>query len=83
MSNNLCRSIEQAVGRSIQTPKDFYWLREQIYVRLRELIRTSTLKRVWGYTRSQSTPGVSTLDVLARFIGYTDYAAFLRIYLRR
>lgn len=72
----LCQSIEQAEGRRLQAPKDFDLLREHIYVRLRQLISVSTLKRIWGYTNTQSTPSQSTLDVLARYVGYADYDAF-------
>ena len=72
----LCQSIEQAEGRRMQTPKDFDLLREHIYIRLRQVISISTLKRVWGYTTTASTPGHTTLDVLARFMGYADYDAF-------
>ena len=60
----------------MQTPKDFDLLREQIYVRLRQLISSSTLKRLWGYTHTESAPSRASLDVVARFIGYADYDTF-------
>lgn len=60
----------------MQTPKDFDLLREQIYVRLRQLISSSTLKRLWGYTHTESAPSRASLNVLARFMGYADYDAF-------
>ena len=72
----LCQAIEQTIGHRLQSPRDFELLREQIYVRLRQLISSSTLKRIWGYTTTDSEPRTATLDVLASFIGYADYAAF-------
>lgn len=51
-------------------------MRDSIYSRLHVLISSSTLKRLWGYLDSPSKPRQGTLDVLARFIGYSDYAAY-------
>lgn len=75
-TETLCQSVEQALGHRMQTPKYFDLLREQIYVRLRQLISSSTLKRLWGYTHTESAPSRASLDVVARFIGYADYDAF-------
>lgn len=72
----LCKAIEDTMGRRMQSPKDFELLRDSIYQRLRLLVSSSTLKRIWGYLDSQSAPRSSTLNVLARFIGYADYDAF-------
>ena len=46
---NLCSSIEDTLGRKIQTPKDFKHLSEEIFNRVHSLISPSTLMRVWGY----------------------------------
>ena len=73
----LCHDIEQMMGRPIQSPKDFDQLRDNIYSRLRVNISSHTLKRLWGYLDSPSEPRRGTLDVLARFIGYSDYAAYV------
>lgn len=72
----LCQAIETAIGHKIQTPKDFDGLREQVYRRLRMLISSTTLKRVWGYLPGDTEPGQRTLDTLARFIGFEDYNQF-------
>ena len=63
------------MGRPIRSPKDFDLLRDSIYSRLRDNISSHTLKRVWGYLDSPSEPRQGTLDVLARFIGYSGYEA--------
>ena len=73
----LCHDIEQMMGRPIQSPKDFDLLRDSIYSRLRENISSHTLKRLWGYLDSPSEPRRGTLDVLARFVGYSDYATYV------
>ena len=72
----LCQAIDEMMGHRMQTPKDFEQLRDRIYIRQHVLISTSTLKRVWGYLDSKSKPRMTTLNTLAFFLGYTDYAAF-------
>lgn len=71
----LCTEIEHKLGRTLQTPTDFEWLEEKIEVKLRERVSASTLMRIWGYRHSVSTRQ-TTLDVLARFLGYADYVTF-------
>ena len=71
----LCEAIEREVGRPIQTPSDFERLSKLIMTRVHESLSTSTLMRLWGY-RKGGEPRVTTLDVLARFLGYADYQEF-------
>lgn len=71
----LCTEIEHKVGKAIQTPTDFEWLEEKIMAKVKERISASTLMRIWGYRKGVSTRQ-TTLDVLARFLGYADYITF-------
>ena len=41
-----------------------------------EILSASTLKRLWGYVTLKPTPRISTLNVLARYIGKRDFTAF-------
>lgn len=72
----LCETVEKVLDQKMRTPKDFDFLREQIYQKLNVLISSTTLKRIWGYLIDESTPRNSTLSVLARFVGYADYESF-------
>ena len=45
----LLTDIETALGKKLQTPKDFDFLRERIYARLHILVSRTTLMRIWGY----------------------------------
>lgn len=72
----LLADIESSVGRRIKTPKDFDTLRERIFGRLGILVSATTLKRVWGYLPGDVETRESTLDILARFIGYGDWAYY-------
>ncbi|MEL6925773.1 MAG: hypothetical protein AAFO94_17135, partial [Bacteroidota bacterium] len=40
------------------------------------LLSVTTLKRVWGKVNYQSSPSITTLDALARFIGHQNWVAF-------
>lgn len=71
----LCMAVEQKAGKALRTPSDFEWLEEKIEAQVKEHISASTLMRVWGYRQGVSTRR-STLDVLARFLGYADYVMF-------
>ncbi len=72
----LCEAVEQSINKKMRTPKDFDFLRDQIYQKLNVLISSTTLKRIWGYLSEESTPRDSSLSVLARFAGYADYESF-------
>ena len=73
----LREALEQAVGRKLQTPKDFKYLSDCIFDKLHEHISPTTFKRMWGYlTDAGAVPRKSTLDILSRFLDYPDWAAF-------
>ena len=68
--------IETAVNRRLATPKDVDALREMIFSRLHILVSATTLKRIWGYLDDNVCTRRSTLDILARYVGYADFEAF-------
>ena len=68
--------IETALGRQLQTPKDFDFLRERIYARQHILISRTTLMRIWGYVAEDVTPRMSTLDILTQFLGYRGWKEY-------
>ena len=72
----LRRAVERALGRRMQTNKDFDCLADSIYEKTHAKISTTTLKRLWGYLSEGVTPRRYTLDQLAHFVGYDDFDAF-------
>ncbi len=72
----LCREIERQMGWVMKTPADFQLLEERVSARVKDRVSASTLMRLWGYRKGVVTRR-STLDVLARYLGYADYALFL------
>lgn len=71
----LCRAVEQHLHRGMHTPTDFDYLSERILSKTGSSVSSATLMRLWGY-RPSVTVRMSTLDILARFIGYNDYTHF-------
>lgn len=75
-----CRSlIEEKLGWGKSADwqnQDFENLSERIFEETKVLLSTSTLKRIWGKVRYQSTPNTATLDGLAQFLGYPNWRAF-------
>ena len=73
----LFEAVERKAGRQMLTPRDFQWLEKRMFENIHERVSASTLMRLWGY-RSGGVPRQTTLDVLARFVGYEDYVQFCR-----
>lgn len=72
--------IKEKIERSLDTPADFDYLSKQIQDMLHEYVSPTTLKRFFNYIPSEVVPRVSTLTVLARFIGaagWKDYCCDL------
>lgn len=74
----LCRQIDAVLGRPVRTPQDFTHLSEHIFERTRQTVSTSTLKRLFDYVSAEGSLRRSTLDIIARYVGYHDWASFCR-----
>lgn len=72
----LINDTEIKFGRAVRTPADFYALRLAIFDVVHDAVSVSTLMRMWSYVSAVVTPRISTLDVLARYLGYASYAAY-------
>lgn len=69
--------IEEAVGHSIRKSADFSELSGIIQDKIREYVSVNTLKRIWNYIDDGNVPSRTTLSVLSRFLGFSDWDAFL------
>ena len=74
----LREAVESVAGRRMLTPKDFDYLRNCIYEKCHEMVSISTLKRLWGYNRYDNTPRKSSLNPIARYVGFRDWYDFLQ-----
>ena len=78
-TETLREDVEKAFGKRLCTPRDFELLRERIYEQQRVVIGLSTLMRLWNYVEGNVKPRKSTLDILAQFLGYRDFADYSHI----
>ena len=75
--STLRMDIEHEVKRKIRTPYDFEFLAGVIWERLHENISPTTLKRLWGYIDGADSTRRTTLCLLAQFLGFADWEAYL------
>ncbi|MCQ2342907.1 MAG: hypothetical protein MJZ75_05405 [Paludibacteraceae bacterium] len=69
--------IEHNISRRMLTPYDFEFLAGAIWERLHENLSPTTLKRLWGYIEGADTARHTTLSLLAQFLGFQDWEAYL------
>ena len=78
MITQLCKEIEHALKRQMNTPKDFEFLRSRIFARQHIYISTTTLMRIWGYVDEGVEPRTATLNIMSQFLGYSNWEEFQR-----
>lgn len=72
----LLSEVEKTYGRSVSTTTDFEALSVVIERDINDRLSASTLKRLWGYVSNNSSPSLTTLNILSRFIGKNDFRTF-------
>lgn len=72
---DLLKVVEQKLQRKVKSRGDFDYLSKKIQETVHESLSPNTLMRLWGY-REHVNARESTLDILARFVGYEDYTHF-------
>lgn len=71
--------IEKVVMRKVAVKRDYEFLSMHIFDRTGAYVSPITLRRFWGELaegKYKVNPRVYTLNVLARYVGYSDYASF-------
>jgi len=71
--------IEQALNwgsHELWTNEDFENLSENIFDKTSVRLSVSTLKRIWGKVRYESSPNTATLNALAAYLGYENWRSF-------
>ena len=69
----LRKDVEARFGTRPATPADFESLIAQIWLCLHENLALSTLERLWGYVEGANNTRLSTLNILARYVGSRDW----------
>lgn len=79
----LKEAIVEKYGSPLETEKDYSLLSEAIgdyalnHGNKADSVSASTLKRLFGYMRDHFSPSVTTLNILSRYVGFSDFHSFL------
>ncbi len=66
-------------GKDLRLPSDCEWLALDIESRTGVHVGSTTLKRLLGLTKDERTPHVSTLDIIAQYLGFEHWEALLQL----
>ncbi|MDE5745357.1 MAG: hypothetical protein K2H84_06840 [Paramuribaculum sp.] len=80
MPNNneiLCRLCRE-VGLDMTHSADFEVLSQAICDSTGEKLGVNTLKRLFGFKTDKVVPRLSTMNIIARYLGYTDYESLIK-----
>ena len=72
----LKKEIEETFGKKISTSGDCVVLCNQIYSKTDSRLNASTLRRFFGLVKSDFKPATTTLDILSKYCGFTDFDDF-------
>ena len=72
----LRQAVEKRFGSGVSSPSEFKLLDCDIKRHTEKGISASTLMRIWGYVSGETRPYTTTLDILASYAGWKDFAAF-------
>ena len=79
----LLSEVEKTYGRGVNTTTDFEALSVVIEHDINERLSSSTLKRLWGYVSNNSSPSLTTLNILSRYVGARDFRSFCEALMKR
>ena len=80
--NELMSLAEKKFGRRLNVSNGFEELALLLGQEVRAGVSVSTLKRLYGYVGDVHAPRMSTLDILAQYVGHADFHDFCQ-WLRR
>ena len=69
----LLNEVAAKFGGPVASSKDFETLSSKIEEETSQIVSTSTLKRLYGYMSLKPKPRITTLDILSRYIGRSDF----------
>lgn len=76
--NEILKRIKSKIGIGMNYNRDFEILAQAIEDETGELLGVSTLKRLFGFKMERVVPRESTMDILSRYLGYSDYKMMIK-----
>ena len=73
LSLHIQQLLKDKSGTDLRLPSDIEILALDIESQTGERISVNTLKRLLGHISDERQPRVSTLDIIARYLGYADW----------
>lgn len=71
--SEILRRIRAMVGLDMSRSADYDVLSQAIRDRTKENLGVNTLKRLFGFKTDKVVPRLSTMDIIAQYLGYEDY----------
>lgn len=76
--NEILRRIREKVGLGMTRSADFDVLSQSIKDNTNENLGVNTLKRLFGFKTDKVVPRLSTMDIIAQYLGCGDYEALIK-----
>lgn len=76
--NEILRRLKEKVGLEMAKSSDFDALSQSITDSTSENLSVNTLKRLFGFKTDKVVPRVSTMDIIAEYLGYSDYESLIK-----
>lgn len=73
--NEILKRLRERSGLEMSRSADFSTLSEAIRVATGEMLGINTLKRLFGFNTEKVTPRLSTMDIIARYLGFETFEA--------
>lgn len=76
--SEILRRIRAMVGLDMSRSADYDVLSQAIRDRTKENLGVNTLKRLFGFKTGKVVPRLSTMDIIAQYLGYEDYETLIK-----
>ena len=76
--NEILKRLREKVGLEMTRSADFDVLCQAIRDRTNENLGVNTLKRLFGFKTDKVAPRLSTMDIIAQYLGSNDYESLIK-----
>lgn len=76
--NEILKRIKEKVGLDMTKSVDFDILSQAIKDSTHEGLGVNTLKRLFGYKTDKIVPRISTMDIIAQYLGCANYESLIK-----
>ena len=76
--NEILKRLRERVGLGMTRSADFDVLSQAIRDKTNENLGVNTLKRLFGFKTDKVVPRLSTMDIIAQYLGSEDYETLIK-----